>query len=141
MWLIFITTTGVGYGDILPTTHLSRLVCSSAAIVGIIAASLLTASLSNAIHFSSAELGASMLIKREQARIDLENHAANIIQLWWRALIARHLGINKLTRRQEAMDTFALLTAFRQARVQSLLDIDDCSGTSSKIDAVSLKTL
>ena len=51
-------------------------------------------------------------------------------------MVARHLGINKLSKKQERSNPYDLVTRFRQAKVRSLLDIDDCAGTSSKIDAV-----
>jgi hypothetical protein len=64
LWVIFVTTTTVGYGDIVPTTHLSRFVCVLAAFLGIVAASLLTASLGNSMQPSAAETSATMVLHR-----------------------------------------------------------------------------
>jgi len=74
-----------------------------------------------------------------QARITLEQLAADMIQIWWRNIVAKLHGINRLSKQQQKMDVYDLLMRFRRARQESQVDIDDCSGTSAKIDSVSAR--
>jgi hypothetical protein len=51
-WFIFITMTTVGYGDIVPSTHMGRLTSVVACFVGIVIQSLITAALANLMRFT-----------------------------------------------------------------------------------------
>ena len=55
VWLCFITSVSVGYGDMYPITHLGRSVAAIAALAGIIFLAILTASLSNSIQWTTSE--------------------------------------------------------------------------------------
>ena len=74
MWGMFITATSVGYGDILSTTHLGRVVALVAAVSGLVCVAALTASFSVTLMWTERELSALLLIEREQARLNQTLH-------------------------------------------------------------------
>ena len=118
VWAMLVTSTTVGYGDILPNTHFSRAVAGIMAILGIVMASLLTAALSSALQFSPQEMSALLLLQREKARKELEICAVNVIQLWWRRKKER-----KLSRAQKHMNMFDLLRGFRGIKRQTAIEV------------------
>ena len=65
------TKTKVGYGDLVPTTHVGRLVCAMATLMGITLASLITAALGNMMTYNSSEQAALAVVEREMSRIKL----------------------------------------------------------------------
>ena len=64
---MLITSTSVGYGDILTTTHIGRFVAIFAAMSGIVGAAMLTATFAALFHWSEAEISA-MTTTRDRAR-------------------------------------------------------------------------
>jgi len=133
MWLTFVTMTSVGYGDHIPTTHGGRLVQAAATITGISLASLITACLGNLILFSQNEHGALMIIKREKSRIRMLRVAAEILVLWWR----RKKGT--LTPTQKRRDRFVLRRQFLEAQMETLQEVEDLEGISSKVRRVGVR--
>lgn len=134
MWLVFVTSTTVGYGDIIPTTHLSRAVAAVSGLIGIVSASLITASLANEMTFTLAEQSATALMNREVARNNLVTCAANIISYWYRRKVGK-----KMTRRQAKFDPYRMMLEFRRLKRATLVEVEDCAGTGAKIDIVAHK--
>ena len=83
-WMMFVTTTTVGYGDMPANTHLGRAAAVLQGLIGVVMAALLTASLSNALQWSPEELSALKLLEREKARMAMKNLAAEKLALWWK---------------------------------------------------------
>uniref|UniRef100_A0A7S0WHU2 Potassium channel domain-containing protein n=1 Tax=Hemiselmis tepida TaxID=464990 RepID=A0A7S0WHU2_9CRYP len=134
VWGIFVTTTTVGYGDIFPTTHLSRVVAVLAAFVGIVCASLLTASLGSSMQPSAQEMSATLVLHREKARHELLILAQRLIAFWWR----RRQGT--MTRRQRRLDPFELKMAFKRTLLDTNVEVEDCAGISKKIEQIVHRT-
>mmetsp|Transcript_16133 Transcript_16133/g.25035 ORF Transcript_16133/g.25035 Transcript_16133/m.25035 type:complete len:335 (-) Transcript_16133:169-1173(-) len=130
IWFMFITTTTVGFGDMLPTTHIGRSFAVASTIVGIICTTLLTASTANLLVWTDKETRALTMVKREEARQQREVLAVNIISLWWRL----RAGGKKLTRKQRAMNPKQLLRQWQQTKQTASADVSETSDVSSKID-------
>ena len=65
-WAMFVTSTSLGYGDILSTTHFGRVVCLVSALTGLVCAATLTAALSVVLTWTDDEMSA-MLMGTERA--------------------------------------------------------------------------
>ena len=52
MWMIIITMTTVGFGDLYPATHMGRFCAVLASFLGMVFVSVLVASLNHLIDFS-----------------------------------------------------------------------------------------
>uniref|UniRef100_A0A7S4KUL3 Potassium channel domain-containing protein n=1 Tax=Guillardia theta TaxID=55529 RepID=A0A7S4KUL3_GUITH len=133
IWFILITSTTVGYGDIVPTTSVSRFVACLAAMIGLVAASLLTAALTNLLQFSSSETTAKALIEREILRNHLQEKSAQLLQLFWR----RRKG---KTRRKDKFQNIRLIGHdIRTMKIQTTSDIEEHVGVSTKINNTLLR--
>ncbi|KAJ1495266.1 hypothetical protein T484DRAFT_2160882 [Baffinella frigidus] len=132
MWFIFITMTTVGYGDISPDTNFGRFFSVIACFLGILLTSLITATLNVLLRFSSSEDSGMHVMSREMARINMKEHAADIISLWWR----RRRG-GRLSRFQMRPDVMhELTTKFHRERNKSNVEVDDLVSMSVKIEKI-----
>lgn len=113
-WVIFITSTGVGYGDTSPVTHLSRTVAAVAGFTGIIIVALLTGSLATILHFSAPEHFILRVMEREKAKIDMQVMAGNLILAWWRRRNKKHVRSTQL--RIEAKKRFVFMRQISESR-------------------------
>lgn len=84
IWFMIVTSTSVGYGDVVPTTSLGRMVASFSGVVGLVFMSLLTASMANQLQWSPGEASANVILKREVSRLKRREIAAFMIQVWYR---------------------------------------------------------
>ena len=75
IWLVFIASTTVGYGDIYPVTHAGRIIVIVAALAGVSLASLMAAACSNAIAWSEDQERVLLMLRRRAAQIDLLSKA------------------------------------------------------------------
>jgi hypothetical protein len=71
MWLMFITTLTIGYGDISPTTHYGRVTAAFISIIGILLGSLLTAAMMTNLEWTATELQTLRILERAKARDDM----------------------------------------------------------------------
>lgn len=136
LWGMFITSTSVGYGDVLATTHLGRTVCLISAISGLICAATLTASLSVVLQWTDEETSAMLLVRREQAKREMRVHAKQLIHNWLRAWVRRQKGggNDEDARHSNLMrDTFRKRQAFRKAKLATLVTLEDCQADTKKV--------
>ena len=106
MWGAFVTSTSVGYGDIIATTHTARMVLLFAAVTGLVCVAALTASFSVTLTWTDKEQAALLLIHREQSRRQLRLTAITLLQCWAKT---------RLTQNAEAKATlFARMWRLRQ---------------------------
>jgi len=138
-WMMFVTTTTVGYGDVTVLTHMGRFACVLIGILGNIFAALLTASLSNALQWSTEEATSLMVLERERSRQEVRCFAANRIRYWWkqRQKNRKNAGWSFFrdlweTWKLNRVDRSALLRSMHQCSV----DVDDLSDESKKIDYI-----
>lgn len=86
IWLTFITETTIGYGDYYPSTHIGRLICGFASILGIFVFSYNVMTVKESTDLSKAELQMARLIKHNKiASSSLLPKVIILIQKWWRS--------------------------------------------------------
>jgi len=127
MWFMIVTSTSVGYGDIVPTTSMGRTVAAIAAIVGLVCLSLMTASMANILQWSGDEANANVLLKREIARLKRREMAAVIIQNQWRRRQGTHGG-------EESFNIRRMSLIMKNFTREACTEIDDAAGKASKIE-------
>uniref|UniRef100_A0A7S1E3M7 Potassium channel domain-containing protein n=1 Tax=Hemiselmis andersenii TaxID=464988 RepID=A0A7S1E3M7_HEMAN len=125
VWVMFITSSTVGYGDFSARTHLGRFITVLNIGAAIALVSLLTASLSNALLWNNEENQAIIIAEREQAKITLFTKAATYLQLWWKRISGRSL---------EGLDVFAIRREFFETHSAAKLDMEECHGEGAKVD-------
>lgn len=64
MWLVVLTMTTVGYGDVYPKTHVGRFIGALSCLFGVFLVSLVVVSLSNAVKFKKGESRAFMYLQK-----------------------------------------------------------------------------
>jgi hypothetical protein len=64
LWLIFITSLTVGYGDLYPVTHFGRFIVVIAAVLGIVLIALVVTAVANLAKFNADEVRGRNLISR-----------------------------------------------------------------------------
>lgn len=79
-WLIIITMTTVGYGDIVTKSHFGRFISVVACIIGMLLVSLIVVSLAVISEFTNEEKKAYLIIKKLQAEDSANNKAADVIK-------------------------------------------------------------
>eukprot|EP00293_Proteomonas_sulcata_P009046 CAMPEP_0184305260 /NCGR_PEP_ID=MMETSP1049-20130417/14575_1 /TAXON_ID=77928 /ORGANISM="Proteomonas sulcata, Strain CCMP704" /LENGTH=569 /DNA_ID=CAMNT_0026617277 /DNA_START=26 /DNA_END=1735 /DNA_ORIENTATION=+ len=139
LWLIFITATSVGYGDIVPTTHFGRATAGTISVLGIVNASLLTASLANALMYSSGEVRVMILLEREKARLKLVDAAASVLGLWWRyrhRKRASFRGIVRLIHKDNHPSRKEAWHNFQKAKRRVKVGVEECVDIGQKISKV-----
>ena len=129
MWVMIVTSTSVGYGDIVPTTSMGRTVSAFAAMVGLVCLSLMTASMANILQWTGDEANANVLLKREIARLKRREMAACIIQNRWRR---RHKGTPGSGNAHLNMKRMSLM--LKNFTMEACTEIDDAAGKASKIE-------
>lgn len=78
-WFTFTTITTVGYGDVIPKTIIGKLITFVLCILGIVFVSMVTASIQSLIQFTSDDLKAYFLIKKDFFQQTLKVNAQKII--------------------------------------------------------------
>ena len=129
MWCMLITSTSVGYGDILTTTHIGRFVAIFAAMSGIVGAAMLTATFAALFHWSEAEISAMLVIEREQARQDVRQLGAKVIQG-----MAHRKATHSDHDAGSMRKSWELRQAFRRAKAIAQRDLDDCLSDQKKLE-------
>jgi len=79
-WLIIITMTTVGYGDVFPKSNLGRFIGVIACIMGMLIVSLIIVSLAVISEFTNEEKKAYSLIKKGNAHENVNNKAASVVK-------------------------------------------------------------
>jgi len=84
-WLVIVTMTATGYGEIYPETYMARLVALFAAILGNFFISLSVVAITNALEFTNKEIEAyKEMVDRNMKKQRLIPLACKLIQRSWR---------------------------------------------------------
>lgn len=97
LWLAQVSDDVIGYGDIVPKTHIGRGLISVSILIGIVTISYTVGIVCKVISLESKELRlfASILAKRFASR-DLSQAAANLIQATWKLHERRQKQISRI---------------------------------------------
>mmetsp|Transcript_32049 Transcript_32049/g.50049 ORF Transcript_32049/g.50049 Transcript_32049/m.50049 type:complete len:454 (-) Transcript_32049:139-1500(-) len=85
VWLVIITMTTVGYGDVYPTTLLGRIVAVMASIVAVIMLAITINLVISKLTLSRAESKVLEVIDKIELTKDAKLKAAIVIQRWYKA--------------------------------------------------------
>ena len=92
IWVVFVTMTTVGYGDIYPKSYGGRLLGAFMCLWGVLVVSLFVVTISETLEFNHAEKNSYILIKRLKYRDTLRKSAAKFIDsAYHMKLLNRHL--------------------------------------------------
>jgi hypothetical protein len=83
-WFIFSAMTTVGWGDLLPATHLGRVMAGLANASGITSIGMLTSALMIELKYTPEEESAVLMLETEKAKRNMPFHAARLLQMWFR---------------------------------------------------------
>ena len=89
LFLVIVTETTVGFGDILPSNFISKAICVVSCLSGIFLIALLTISVHTSIDLDQKESEAYNAIKYSIDSKVLKKQAAKVIQAWWRLHLMR----------------------------------------------------
>jgi hypothetical protein len=89
LWLLIVTVSTVGYGDITPKTHFGRFAASMALVLGVINTSLIISVLSTRVSLRPSEMRLIDLVQRDSWRKALQRQAVRCIQVWFRTMLVR----------------------------------------------------
>jgi hypothetical protein len=89
VWLVILTMTTVGYGDIYPRTIGGRIVIFFCSIFGVIIVSIVVVSVTNLLEMSKMETNSYTIIKKLEFKSKMKESAAKVIK----QLIRTHLKI------------------------------------------------
>jgi hypothetical protein len=111
-WLIIVTMTTVGYGDMFPRSILGRLIGVIACIIGMIIVSMIIVSLAVITQFTNDEEKAYMKLKKLKAEENVSEKAADVIKA---VIIMRRISLekarnNKKKDNSKAKSGYTLLT-------------------------------
>jgi hypothetical protein len=84
MWIVILGITTVGYGDISPVTHISRIITALGCFIGNVILILMTVVISNMINHNEKELKAYSFISNFNHRYILRDHAVVLIQRYYK---------------------------------------------------------
>ena len=103
VWLVLISMTGVGYGDVYPQSLLGRLVSTVAIICGTLLAMLTVMAVMRGSELTKAETRVNNMLEQTRDRRRLKSSAAFYIQAAWGAYLER------LQRSQSALNSASLM--------------------------------
>lgn len=91
LFLVIVTETTVGFGDILPSNFISKAICIFSCFSGVFLIALLTIAVHNSIDLNEKESEVYNVIKYSIDSKVLKKQAAKLIQAWWRLQLMRKI--------------------------------------------------
>jgi hypothetical protein len=120
-WLIVITMTTVGYGDLFPTTHFGRFFCLLACISGMILVSAMVVAMNLASEFNKDQSIAYLAIKAKKREEDWLSSASNVLKAAFRS--ARCPTISPEKFKSTLVLKQVIFKFKRKTQLNSLMDI------------------
>ena len=75
LWLMYITTASIGYGDITPKTHMGRFCAGAITVLGMLLGALLIAAMMANLEWTPHELSILRILERAKAKEQVKAHA------------------------------------------------------------------
>lgn len=124
MWVIGVTVTSVGYGDIAPLTHMGRIICIISALIGVFLTSYVVLAVENltTLNDENEEFLYSAMRSRVVVRRKVRPQARILLQRFWRLYRKRKM---KEPRRKEVQRFFDYLRRFKLNRMVHEQDTDN----------------
>lgn len=97
LWVVIVSMSTVGYGDMTPKSSLGRLIGVFACVIGMLLVSLIVVALSVIVEFTEEEKKAYCIVKKKQADDIAYEQAANVIKTifeyyHWKNKIENNIG-------------------------------------------------
>jgi len=89
IWLVLVSMTGVGFGDLVPQSLLGRLVSAAAVLWGTLLAMLAVLAVLRGSELSKSESRVDKMLEQTRGRRQLKQSAAFYIQAAWSAYLER----------------------------------------------------
>jgi len=89
LWVVAVTQTAIGYGDVVPDTYLGQLSIAVSCFLGSSLVALITSSTSGRLALSRAECGLYSELAYMRYRRKYQKPAIILIQRWWRFMAMR----------------------------------------------------
>jgi hypothetical protein len=137
LWLIGMTISTVGYGDIVPLTHIGRSICTVSAIFGLYALSYAVNAVQNSFVISNRNEYsiATTLAYRMKLTHNTKRLASSLIQRWWLLALKRKADVPRLT---ETCRFTTLLMYFKGFRTKTFkVQEPNLKDTTSSIENIS----
>lgn len=95
IFLVSVTETTVGFGDILPSNFISKTICVFSSLYGIFLLGLITISVQKSIELDEKESEAFNIVKYSIDCKVLRKQAAKVVQTGWRLFVLRRKGMKR----------------------------------------------
>ena len=96
IWMIWMTMTTVGFGDMSPVTPLGRMVAAICAIWGVLIVAVMVAVLTNILSLDSKETQSLLILNKLESKAKIKEAAGKFIRSsLWRLWENKKLKINK----------------------------------------------
>eukprot|EP00736_Rhodelphis_marinus_P002138 Rmarinus@m.886 len=115
-WMIVITITTVGFGELVPMSHCGRLFTFTAAVLSFSISALLVAVISQKLQLTKAEHRVIQFLEKDRWRRSNQVLAARCIQTCWRYTYARgaHMERHQLTHLPVRKEPWKIMMLRRQ---------------------------
>lgn len=84
LWFIFVTSTTVGYGDVVPRTAAGRLVTVCSVAVGLLLVSYIIGAMQSRLSLSPREHALLTLARLDECKTNVREGAGRVLGAWWR---------------------------------------------------------
>ncbi len=116
-WVVILTMTTIGYGDIYPVTNLGRIICIVACIWGVFILSLFVVALTNTTEFSAKEGQVyDAIIMERSVRKKLKKDAGILIKEFFILTFLRRKQLDHKRRTRLLMGILAKAGRFKTKR-------------------------
>ena len=116
-WIIAVSMTTIGYGEIVPTTHLGRFVTTAACIWGAFLLSIFVVALIEGVVMEDdEEYGYSKVHEKLFIRGKLRKYAIKFIQRWTRLTLSRRQNKLMRTRLRQSLTAYTATKRFKLQR-------------------------
>ncbi|CDW91118.1 small-conductance calcium-activated potassium channel protein [Stylonychia lemnae] len=108
IWVVIITLTTTGYGDIYPKTYMGRVTCIVICFWGMFIVSYFVVTLTNQLNFTDQEQKSYILLERLHHKEQLKLRASNVLKSSYRNKMVKANNPENKAKRLQAMRIFRM---------------------------------